>query len=314
MKLSGLVPAAVTPFTDDGDLDRAALQAHVHRVGSSAGVGGVAVLGHAGEILALTGPERAAVITQSSQALPAGIPLIAGIEGPTGPKLVAEAIQAAEAGAEALLVLPPFDVRPHRQFSRSLEATLPVFEQLDREVGLPVVVFQYPAATGCAYSLEVLDALADIPSVQAIKASTGPNVAAYMELYDLLRDRIAVLAAADSPTLLSMLLYGAAGSLIGVSVIGTPIWAELLRQAAEGDYNSAVRLFFERCVPLTTATHENAPDAGSTVSPIALTKEALFQLGELPNAVCRPPAFAPDDSRKKAVTEALRKAGLLSAA
>ena len=62
LDLRGLVPAPVTPFTRDGEVDHAAIQRLGSWLGSFKGVKGLVVLGHAGEGTFLTPDEQAAVI------------------------------------------------------------------------------------------------------------------------------------------------------------------------------------------------------------------------------------------------------------
>lgn len=310
MNLRGLTPATVTPFTETGDLDLATLEKHVARVVQTDGVLGVAVNGHAGEITALTREERREVVRVARSAVPDGKSLIAGIDGHSPQVLEAAATDAAEAGATGLLVLPPFDTRPLRHLATDVDAVAGLFAHLDRTVGLPMVVFQYAQPSGCAYPVEVLEALAEIPSVVGIKAGTN-HITPYVEIYDRLRDKVAVLAANDGPPLLPMLLHGTAGMLIGISVVGTEIWVELLQHALAGSAQQTVDIFQQRCLPLTDAIFENQMPR-TTMSPFAATKEALRQLGELPLAAPRAPAIAPNAEQADAITHALVQASLLS--
>ena len=79
MKLTGLYPATVTPFTEDNAVDVEELGRHIARVADHAGVSGVVVNGHAGEISMLSWQERADVVRAAKPAT-GGKPLFAGIE------------------------------------------------------------------------------------------------------------------------------------------------------------------------------------------------------------------------------------------
>ena len=61
MSIQGLIPATLTPFASDGAIDHHSLSEHIASVGSATGLYGIAVNGHAGEILALNDDERQAV-------------------------------------------------------------------------------------------------------------------------------------------------------------------------------------------------------------------------------------------------------------
>jgi 4-hydroxy-tetrahydrodipicolinate synthase len=309
MKIRGLIPATVTPFREDGSIDYEDLERHLVTVASAEGVFGIAVNGHAGEILALSSEERAKIVSIARKALPSRIKLIAGIEAHDPTMLVKDGVAARDAGAEGLLVLPPFDIRPYRKLAQDPESVFAVFSKLDREVGLPMIVFQYPDASGCAYSTAALVRIAELRNVVGVKVST-PEVSRYVEMYDALQGRVAVLPASDAPPLLGILLHGADGALIGISVVGTSHWSELVKEATGGSAQRAKEIFHRVCIPLMAALFENQQPK-TLVNPFAATKEALMQLGQLRCAQVRPPLVKPDGARKAVIRRALVDAGLL---
>jgi 4-hydroxy-tetrahydrodipicolinate synthase len=309
MNIRGLIPATVTPFREDGSIDYEDLERHVATVASAEGVFGIAVNGHAGEILALSAEERAKIVSAARKALPSRIKLIAGIEAHDPAMLVKDGVAAREAGADGLLVLPPFDIRPYRRLAQDPDAVFAVFSRLDREVGLPMIVFQYPDSSGCAYSTAALVRIAELRNVVGVKVST-PEVSRYVEIYEALKGRVAVLPANDAPPLLGNLLHGADGALIGISVVGTSHWSELVKEATEGSAQRAKEIFHHVCIPLMAALFENQQPK-TLVNPFAATKEALMQLGQLRCAQVRPPLVKPDGARKAVIRQALVDGGLL---
>lgn len=309
MEIRGLIPATLTPFTKDNQVDLAALASHVRRVASASGLFGIAVNGHAGEVLALSSEERESVVRAARAALPRQLKLIAGIESHSIDGLVREGLRARQAGADMLLVIPPFDIRVFRHLAHDVQASLSVFERLEREVGLPMIVFQYPEAAGCAYSIEALQRIVDLAGVVAIKASAG-SPTKYAELHDALGDRVALLAASDAPSLLGMLLHHAPGALIGISVVGTQQWSDLVREATCGSAQIAKEIHNGFAVPLMRAIFEYHLHRTPTC-PFGATKEALVQLGEFPSAWVRPPGVNVDQSKRGEIRAALLQAGLL---
>ena len=133
MEIRGLIPATLTPFTKDNQVDLAALASHVQRVASASGLFGIAVNGHAGEVLALSSEERESVVRAARAALPRQLKLIAGIESHSIDGLVREGVRAKQAGADMLLVIPPFDIRIFRHLAHDAAASFSVFERLERE-------------------------------------------------------------------------------------------------------------------------------------------------------------------------------------
>ena len=99
--LRGLTPAPVTPFTRDGRVDFDAIQRLGSWLGSSDGVIGLAVRGHAGEGTFLTQKEQAEVIRAFVKSVEGKLPIIAGITGEGTEVAALEAKRAVEAGASA---------------------------------------------------------------------------------------------------------------------------------------------------------------------------------------------------------------------
>ena len=308
LQLRGLYPATVTPFTESYAVDWDALDAHLAHVAASEGVQGLVVNGGVAELLTLKADERPRVIQRTLDLRGEGQLVIAGIEARNADDAVAMGVEAREAGAEALLVLPPFDQRALRKLATHTPAVMAFFERLDREVGLPMIVFQYPQKSGCAYDLATLEALAGLEHVVGIKAA-AQDVTDYIELYDRLGDRLSVLAASDSPPLLGMLLHGTHGALIGISAIEPASWAQILAAAADGDATLAVKRFQQVALPIMSAVFENQKRVGP-VSDAAAVKEALVALGQLPSSRVRPPAVDVTDEDRRRIREAVEAAGL----
>lgn len=309
MKLTGLIPATVTPFNLEGQIDDNDLYKHIKQVSEVEGVTGVAVNGHAGEILALNSEERAHIVKVAKKALPRNKKLIAGIDGRSIPELVEEGRKAARNGADGLLVLPPFDVRPYRILAQHGPTVHKLFQALSDEVGLPIVIFLYPEKDGCTYPDSVLESLMDIKNVIAIKAGAG-NVTRYSGIWASLHDKISVLAANDSPELLGMLLTGAHGSLIGISVVGTEKWSQVVNLSLDGKAEKARGIFNKFCLPLAKVIFENQNPV-SNISPFAATKEALYQMGQISTPVVRFPLISPDQNRKEEIAKVLSDLGLV---
>lgn len=312
IEMRGLYPATVTPFDEDLKIDFAGLHAHLEATAAADGVQGLVVNGHVGELLQLSSVERTDIVRRALDVRRPGQLVIAGIEANSADDLVREAANAAEAGADGLLVLPPVDVRPYRRLSKHPASVMHFFGNLDRQVGLPMVVHQYPDFTGCSYSIEVLREVVSLPSVVAIKAASFTTTR-YAEVWDAFHDDVAVLAATDAPALLSMLLHGSHGALIGIGVIHPPTWAELISAATGGDAERARRIFLDRCVPLMHTVFENQ-EPTELRSEAASTKEALVQLGQFASSRVRPPACDVDENARAAIAATLEKTALLRTA
>lgn len=312
LSMHGLYPATVTPFAADGSIDMAGLRRHLQAVYSAEGVTGVVVNSGIGELLQLQLSEMAATIELATQIRAPGQLVISGIEGHNPERLIEAGLVAKRAGADALLVLPAFDRRAYRRLNGHVPSVLALFERLGREIDLPMVIFQYPNSSGSAYSIEALEAIADLPHVVAVKTATEGHFDSYVEMWDRLSDKIAVLVGVDSPPLIDMLRHGAHGALIGISAIATAEWGRLMALVSQGKQDDADRLYAEVCLPLMQAVFQNQKPA-SLMNEAAATKEALFQMGEIPSARARFPAVHPTEDEKQVIAQALRGAGLVKA-
>ncbi|NBO15949.1 MAG: dihydrodipicolinate synthase family protein [Betaproteobacteria bacterium] len=309
-EIRGLISATVTPFDGQGQIDFPALRHHLERVASTPGLYGVCVSGHAGEVLALTSEENSQVIKTARALVPRTKKLVAGIHGQSIAALVREGQIAKEAGADMLLVLPLFDHRPYRHLAHQPDVVYGVYERLNREIDLPMILFQYPDATGCSYSVAALERIADLPNVVGIKAASVTPTK-YAELNDALSDRLAILAACDAPALFGMLLHNAPGALLGISVAGTDKWVELIREATTGSADKAKALHNAFAVPLMDAIYEYQLQR-TPCSTTSANKEALVQLGEIKSSWVRPPAISLTPARKQEIREGLQRAGLIA--
>ena len=307
--LRGLYPATITPFKADLSVDYDALRRHLRETAQTPGVKGLAVNAGLAEILQLSDEEKKKILALARSVMMPGQILISGIEG-RGPAAITDGLLAKAAGADALLVLPPFDVRPYRRLAQDPDSVYGFFKMLDEQVDLPMIIFQYPDPSGCAYSIPALVKAATLKNVVGLKAACG-TVTRYVQLWEALHDKISVLAALDSPPLLGMILHGVHGALIGIGVINTPKWVELIAAAMDNDAATATRIHRDFCIPIMDGVFENQ-EPSSPTSEVACVKEALVQLGQIPNSLVRHPAVNVTDLHRAHVKHALIAAGLLT--
>jgi 4-hydroxy-tetrahydrodipicolinate synthase len=308
--MNGLFPATVTPFADDLSVDYAALEQHLREMAQTDGVTGIVVNSGIGELPQLSDEDCERCIKLAMRVRRPDQIIVAGIMGRRVTDYVAAGLRARAAGAAALLVLPPFDLRPYRRLAAHVPAVYDFFAALDREIDLPMVVFQYPPQSGCAYSVQVLEAISVLKNVVAVKVATMGDMKAYAEVWDALHDKMSVLAGVDSPPLIDMLRHGAHGALIGISAILPQVWADLLRYVRENNVQAADALYERICKPLMASVFENQQPK-RLIGETAATKEALVQLGRIPSARIRPPALDVDDAVRSEVAAALAAAELI---
>src|SRR5919201_2066374 len=110
----GVLPALITPFTDDGDaIDTHALAKIVDRL-VGAGVGGLVPGGSTGEFTTLTNAERRQLVEVTVEAAAGRVPVVAGTAALSTRETVELSVHAEQAGATAVMILPAECVELHR--------------------------------------------------------------------------------------------------------------------------------------------------------------------------------------------------------
>ncbi|AQS71407.1 5-dehydro-4-deoxyglucarate dehydratase [Streptomyces pactum] len=160
--LQGVLFFPVTPFTATGDLDLGALHQHV-KAGVDAGPGGVFVACGTGEFHALDHEEYAAVVRTAVEAAAGGVPVYAGVGGALG--LARRfARTAAEAGADGLLLMPPYLVES------PAEGLVAYARAVGRETELPLIVYNRANAR---FDERSAAEVAGLPTVAGFKDGIG---------------------------------------------------------------------------------------------------------------------------------------------
>jgi 4-hydroxy-2-oxoglutarate aldolase len=168
MLLSGIFPPITTPFYPDGNVYFKKLESNVERY-SRTPVAGIVVLGSTGEAILLSDQERRDVLKSAREAAAPNKVLVAG----TGIESAIETLRlteyAAELGYDAAMVRTP-----HYYKKQMLPANILAFYRTvaDRSP-LPVIIYNFPQATGYDIPVEIVIELADHPNLIGIKESSG---------------------------------------------------------------------------------------------------------------------------------------------
>ena len=168
MLLNGIFPPITTPFYPDGNVYFKKLEHNVERY-SRTPVAGIVVQGSTGEAIMLSDQERREVLKCAREAAAANKVLIAG----TGIESAIETVRlteyAAELGYDVAMVRTP-----HYYKKQMLPANMLAFYRsvADRSP-LPVIIYNFPQATGYDIPAEVVIELAEHPNLIGIKESCG---------------------------------------------------------------------------------------------------------------------------------------------
>ncbi len=166
LKLSGVMPALVTPFDATGQIDFVAFKAHLEGL-RAAGVSGWVPCGSSGEYNLMTDAERDEVLRFVKDFALPGETLIAGTNAPSTAGVIANTRLAKKIGYDAVLLAVPFYTKPTQA------EIINHFNTVTQETDMDIVLYSYPGKDGVEIGYEALDALADNPHIIGIKESSG---------------------------------------------------------------------------------------------------------------------------------------------
>jgi 4-hydroxy-tetrahydrodipicolinate synthase len=289
-RFAGLTVALVTPFKN-GAVDEAALRKLVDFHFES-GTDCVSPVGTTGESPTLTHDEHERVIAVVCEQAAGRIKVVAG----TGSNSTTEAIRltkfAKKAGADGALMVAPYYNKPTQEgFFRH-------FQAVAQAVDLPIVLYNIPGRTAKNMEPETIARIAEVPTIVAIKESTGSmdQASQILALTDL-----TVLSGDDSLTL-PLLAIGGRGV---VSVVGNIIPRDvksLLTAFRSGDL-AAAQQWHQKLFPLCRDM------LGLATNPIPL--KAAMQMLKRDSGELRLPMTALDAAQMSALKRTLGQYGLL---
>jgi len=301
----GVIPAVLLPFHDDFSIDEPSFRAHLRDVASVQGLSAITVNAHSTEVASCTADEQRRVMEIAGEEVGDRLPIVHGVWADGSLEAARIARRAQAGGASALLVFPPGPFT----LGQSAEMALAHFKAIADASDLPIIVFQYPLATGQGYPLATLERLfEEVPTIRAIKDWT-PLVPQHENQIRALQGRkrpINVLST-NSAFLLSSLVLGCNGLLSGSGSVIADLQAKLFRAVKANDLAEARRIN-DLIHPTVRVFY-----ADPFVDMHNRMKEALVLLGKLPRAVVRPPLVKIRDAEIARIRDALIEAGLLDA-
>jgi 4-hydroxy-tetrahydrodipicolinate synthase len=294
----GLMPAMVTPFDQQGELDLGAAEAVIERF-VAAGVSGISPLGSTGEATHLTFEERKRFAAEVVGIASGRVPLVVGV-GSSGTAEAVELARHAEgAGADAVLAVSPF-------YWKVGEAALfNHFATVASSVEIPVLLYNIPMLTGIDLSPALIGRLAEqCENVVGIKDTVtvyGHTVSVLQEV-KAERPTFTVLSGWED-LIFPSLVAGADGSICAFANVVPELFVNLVRSAREGELDTAARLH-RRVLELVSLGAYSDP-------PIGAIKLAMQILGVPISPTVRGPALPAVEGAREEVEAILENAGVL---
>jgi len=299
----GVIPAVLLPFENDLSIDEPNFRKHLRDVASVEGLSAITINAHSTEVASCSFDEQRRVLDITQDEIGAKLPIVNGIWADGSVEAARIAKMAAQGGASALLVFPPAPFT----LGQNAAMALAHFKRIADATDLPLIVFQYPIATGQGYPKDTLLQLCDqVPAIRAIKDWIGnvPHHEWHIRTLQNLSRPVNVLTT-HSSWLFASLVLGPNGLLSGSGSVIADLQAKLFRAVQGNDLAEAKRLA-DRIEPVSRAFY-----ADPFVDMHNRMKEALVLLGQLPRAVVRPPLVKLERAEIARIRLALIEAGLL---
>lgn len=296
----GYIPAITTPFTASGALDVPALR-RLCRWVLGEGIHGVIALGTQGEWFSIDREEREEILAAVSEELRGRMTLIAGCNAFTAREVIANAELAARYGFDGILATPPPYVCPTE------DELFAFYREVDAGISLPLCVYNWPPGTHVNMSRPLLERLAGLDKVVAIKNSTaGFDMNHFLDVFFSLNDRVRVFGMPTNDLGISLAVqHGADGTMGAGAVLGRE-HAEYFEAIWAGDPDRA-RALGERLDLIMTRLFK--PDYTARFGSSQGTFKALLNLQGLPGGHTRAPLLDLDDDGLEQVRATLALLG-----
>ena len=177
----GIIPPMVTPLEDWDKLDYQGIEKLINHI-LKGGVHGLFVLGTTGEAPSLSHQLRKEVIKRTLDQVGTKVPVLVGITDTSFIETINIAEFAAEAGASAVVLAPPYYF-PAGQFE-----LIEYIEHLEQRLPLPLFLYNMPTHTKMIFEPETVKKASELPGVIGLKDSSG-NMVYFHQLQQLFKDQ-----------------------------------------------------------------------------------------------------------------------------
>ncbi len=290
--LRGAGTALVTPFTEAGDVDEAALRSLIDWQVEE-GIHFVVPCGSTGEAATLSPEEHRRVVENTVEQVAGRVPVAAGAGSNDTARAIAQSKEMAAIGVTHLLHTSPMYNKPPQ---RGIVAH---FRAIADAVDLPLIVYNVPGRTGSNVEAATTLELAQHENITAVKEASG-NLQQIAEIIRNRPDGFSVLSGDDALTL-AILAEGGEGVISVTSNVAPRLVARMIDVFDDGDTEGA-REIAHRLAEWTSAAFVES-------NPIP-AKAALAMMGRLQN-VLRLPLVPLADRHADLVRHALNTAGAL---
>jgi 4-hydroxy-tetrahydrodipicolinate synthase len=274
----GIFPIAITPFDNHYEVDEASQLALINYL-IDCGVQGLAIFGNASEGYALSESEKAWLMPLVIKEVGGRVPVFVST-GHTGTHVAVQISKAAEeAGADGLMILPPYFLKP------AAEDLFGYYKAISDAVSIPIMIQDAPLLTGVNIGAAQMARLAkECANVKLAKVEAPPTVLKVTEVKQACGAALTIFGGLNGHFFLEELQRGARGTMPGSDLM--PMFVKVWNLYEAGNYKEA-RAAFNRHLPLIR--FELQPGLG-----VSAMKHNLQAQGIIRHATVRPPTRALD--------------------
>ncbi len=292
---TGIGTALVTPFTNDGSIDDAAVRRLVSRQ-IEAGIHFVSPCGTTGEAPTLSHSEKLRVVQLVVDETAGRVPVLAGAGGYDTREVIALAREFEDVGVDGILSVTPYYSKP------TPEGLFQHYKAIAESTSLPIVLYNVPGRTGVNLDVATVVRLSALRNIVGVKESSC-NVVQMSEILAAVRDDF-LLVSGDDPLAVAVMAIGGRG-LISVASNAVPgEMVQIIELAEKGDFAAARRLH-GWLLPFLLANFIEA-------NPIPI-KAAMAAMGLIEEAY-RLPLVSPGSAARDKIMHVLQDLKLLGSA
>lgn len=294
ISLEGIMPPIPTPFDAAGDLRLGALVENLERW-NQYDLRGYVVLGSNGEGVFLDEAEKTRAWEAARRAIPADKLLVAGTGAESTRQTIAITLRAADAGADAALVVTPHYYSP----KMTSDSLVQHYHRVADASPIPVLIYNVPKFTNVNMDAAAVARAAEHPNLVGIKDTSG-NITQLADTVRVAGSDFQVLVG-SAGFLLAGLVVGAVGGILALANIAPQRALEIADLYQAGAWDEAAALQ-RRMIPVNNAVTARFGIAG--------LKAAMDMLGYYGGPV-RSPLLGLAESERGTLRDILREGGIL---
>ncbi len=293
-RFDGVMTALCTMYNKDGSINKEMVKAHTDFC-VTGGVNTVLASAGSGQYVNMCLKERVDTIKAVVEGAAGRVPVLAGVLSPGLGEAIENAKAAEDAGAEGLVILPPYYV------TVTQEAIYDYYAEIAQAVKIPIVVYNYPGRVGTNVMPETLaKMMREIPTVIGVKECS--DYSQFLNAVRLIGDDGAVFSGSDL-AFADQMLAGARGGVIAASCVLPREYSKIYSLCLEGKNKEAHEIIYDHYA-LVKALFGN----GQHPSPL---KWAMHLMGQEVGEWLTP-LREPDDATKAMLYAELDKHGMLA--